>query len=137
MIKSSMKTYNIKPMLFTICNTHTYIHIYIHTYIHIITEMKCFLKLSSLVIFVCLSKKWPPPHEGEKQKARKTNYQETDVASGLRTNKTDVTEQISLRNGQITKLNVARAPFIFVKSRTQETPSTEGLIYRNATASIF
>jgi len=75
---------------------------------------------------------------GRGQKARKTNYRENDVASGLRRNKTDVTEPILLRNGQITEFNVAKALFIFVKLRTQQTPccqtthSTEGLIYCTA-----
>jgi hypothetical protein len=76
-----------------------------------------------------------PSWGGGGQKARKTNYQETDVASGLRRNKTEITKPILLRNGQITELNVARTLFIFVKLRTQQTPccqttpSTEGLIY--------
>jgi len=65
------------------------------------------------------------------------------VASGLRTNVAEVTEPIVLRNGQITELNVAKALFIFVKLRTQETPccqttpNTESLIYCTAKASIF
>lgn len=65
------------------------------------------------------------------------------MASGLRRNKTDVTEPILLRNGQITELNVAKALFIFLKLRTQHTPccqttpSAEGLIYCTAKASML
>ena len=65
------------------------------------------------------------------------------MASGLRRNKIDVTEPILLRNGQIAELNVAKVLFNFVKLRTQQTPccqttpSTEGLNYCTAKASIL
>ena len=77
------------------------------------------------------------------QRARKTDYQEIDVASGIRRNKIEVTELISLRNVQIRELNAARTPLIFVTPQTQQTPrcqttpSTKGLIYHSAKASIF
>ena len=105
--------------------------------------MTCFLKFSSLVIFCIPFEEVSNPLMGRGGEARKTNYQETDVATGVRRNKTEVTEPILLRNGQITELNVAKAVFIFVKLRTQQTPccqttpSTEGLFYCTAKASIF